>query len=63
MDLKEHINMTKKITFTPENPEGVIENMTPEEITQALERLAMLRGESARENVLDRLFSKFCIGK
>tara|TARA_R100001591_G_scaffold68514_1_gene77445 strand:- start:12 stop:251 length:240 start_codon:yes stop_codon:yes gene_type:complete len=35
MDLKEHINMTKKITFTPENPEGVIENMTPEEITQA----------------------------
>jgi len=27
--------MTKKITFTPENPEGVIENMTPEEITQA----------------------------
>ena len=35
MDLKEHINMTKKIIFTPENPEGVIENMTPEEITQA----------------------------
>jgi hypothetical protein len=35
MDLKEHTNMTKKITFTPENPEGVIENMTPEEITQA----------------------------
>jgi len=27
--------MTKKITFTPKNPEGVIENMTPEEITQA----------------------------
>ena len=27
--------MTKKITFTPENPEGVIENMTPEEITPA----------------------------
>tara|TARA_R100000655_G_scaffold109553_1_gene164375 strand:- start:1851 stop:2090 length:240 start_codon:yes stop_codon:yes gene_type:complete len=35
MDLKEHTNMTKKITFTPKNPEGVIENMTPEEITQA----------------------------
>ena len=34
-----------------------------EEITQALERLAELRGESAREAVLDRLFSKFCIGK
>lgn len=29
--------MTKKITFTPENPEGIIENMTPEEITQAEE--------------------------
>ena len=35
MDLKEHTNMTKKIIFTPENPKGVIENMTPEEITQA----------------------------
>jgi tRNA modification GTPase len=34
-----------------------------EEITQALERLAKLRGENAREKVLDRLFSKFCIGK
>lgn len=34
-----------------------------EEITQALERLGELRGESAREAVLDRLFSKFCIGK
>ena len=27
--------MTKKITFTSENPEGVITDMTPEEITQA----------------------------
>ena len=27
--------MTKKITFTPENPEGVITDMTAEEITQA----------------------------
>ena len=34
-----------------------------EEITQALERLSELRGESAREAILDRLFSKFCIGK
>lgn len=34
-----------------------------EEITRALERLADLRGESAREAVLDRLFSRFCIGK
>ena len=34
-----------------------------EEITQALEKLAELRGENAREQVLDRLFSRFCIGK
>ncbi len=34
-----------------------------EEITQALERLAELSGEEVREAVLDRLFTKFCIGK
>lgn len=34
-----------------------------EEITLALEELATLRGDDAREHVLDRLFSKFCIGK
>lgn len=34
-----------------------------EEITLALEELASLRGADAREHVLDRLFSKFCIGK
>ena len=34
-----------------------------EELTQALERLSELRGDDARESVLDRLFSKFCIGK
>ena len=34
MDLKEHTNMTKKIIFTPQNPKGVIEDLTPEEIAQ-----------------------------
>tara|TARA_R100001510_G_C7567828_1_gene145417 strand:+ start:453 stop:692 length:240 start_codon:yes stop_codon:yes gene_type:complete len=34
MDLKEHTNMTKKIIFTPENPEGVIQDLTSEEIAQ-----------------------------
>ena len=34
-----------------------------EEVTQALERMAELSGADAREAVLDRLFSKFCIGK
>tara|TARA_R100001591_G_scaffold28581_2_gene39460 strand:- start:33 stop:275 length:243 start_codon:yes stop_codon:yes gene_type:complete len=34
MDLKEHTNMTKKIIFTPENPEGVIKDLTSEEIAQ-----------------------------
>ena len=34
-----------------------------EEVHLALEALAELTGESAREAVLDRLFSRFCIGK
>lgn len=34
-----------------------------EEATAALERLAELSGEDAREAVLDRLFSRFCVGK
>ena len=34
-----------------------------EEITEALERISELTGEEVRERILDRLFSKFCIGK
>lgn len=34
-----------------------------EELTQALEKTALLRGENAREMILDQLFSMFCIGK
>jgi tRNA modification GTPase len=34
-----------------------------EEITEALGRISELTGEEIRERVLDRLFSKFCIGK
>lgn len=34
-----------------------------EELTRALERLAELRGQDVREDVLDRVFAKFCIGK
>lgn len=34
-----------------------------EEVTEALTRIYELTGEEVRERVLDRLFSKFCIGK
>ena len=34
-----------------------------EEITEALQRISELTGEEVRERILDRLFSKFCIGK
>ena len=34
-----------------------------EEVTEALTRISELTGEEVRERVLDRLFSKFCIGK
>ena len=34
-----------------------------EEVISALERISELTGEEVREQVLDRLFSKFCIGK
>lgn len=34
-----------------------------EEVTAALERLGELRGADAREDVLDRVFQRFCIGK
>ncbi len=33
------------------------------ELTGALSRIAELRGDDVREDVLDRLFSRFCIGK
>jgi len=34
-----------------------------EELTRGLERLGELRGAQVREEVLDRLFARFCIGK
>ncbi len=34
-----------------------------EELTLALSRLGELRGEDVREDVLDRVFARFCIGK
>ena len=34
-----------------------------EELTRALLRIGELRGDDVREDVLDRLFSRFCIGK
>jgi tRNA modification GTPase len=34
-----------------------------EAVTTALERLAELRGDDVREDVLDRVFARFCVGK
>jgi len=34
-----------------------------EAVTEALERLAAIHGHDVREDVLDRLFARFCIGK
>jgi len=34
-----------------------------EELVYALERLGSLAGQNVREDVLDRLFSRFCVGK
>jgi tRNA modification GTPase len=58
LSISSHIDMASKSLLGFLGPA-----VAAEEITQALERLAMLRGENARENILDRLFSRFCIGK
>jgi len=34
-----------------------------EEVTRALDKLGELRGDDVREDVLDRMFARFCIGK
>ena len=39
------------------------EAVAAEELYGALERLDALTGRDSREAVLDRLFSRFCIGK
>jgi len=42
---------------------GVGPVVAAEELVLALERLGSLSGQTAREDVLDRLFSRFCVGK
>lgn len=42
---------------------GVGPVVAAEELVVALERLGSLAGQSVREDVLDRLFSRFCVGK
>ncbi|HCH64759.1 MAG TPA: tRNA uridine-5-carboxymethylaminomethyl(34) synthesis GTPase MnmE, partial [Deltaproteobacteria bacterium] len=42
---------------------GVGPVVAAEEVVYALERLGSLAGQNVREDVLDRLFSRFCVGK
>ena len=56
--IAEHVQMAKESLLGILGPV-----VAAEEITQALECTAMLRGESAREMILDKIFEKFCIGK
>lgn len=56
--IAEHVHMAKDSLLGVLGPV-----VAAEEITQALECTAMLRGESAREMILDKIFEKFCIGK
>lgn len=42
---------------------GVGPAVAAEELVSALERLGSLTGQDVREDVLDRLFSRFCVGK
>jgi len=43
--------------------EGVTPDAVLEELEEALSALASLTGRAVREDVLDRIFSRFCVGK
>jgi tRNA U34 5-carboxymethylaminomethyl modifying GTPase MnmE/TrmE len=43
--------------------QGIGPVVAAEEVVYALERLGSIAGQNVREDVLDRLFSRFCVGK
>ncbi|MDD4457422.1 MAG: tRNA uridine-5-carboxymethylaminomethyl(34) synthesis GTPase MnmE, partial [Syntrophotalea acetylenica] len=47
--------------------ESLVQGMSPEfsavEIGEALDRVGEITGETTPDDVLDRIFTKFCIGK
>jgi len=43
--------------------DGVTPDALLTDVEEALEALGELTGQSVREDVTDRIFSKFCVGK
>ncbi|MCK4353132.1 tRNA uridine-5-carboxymethylaminomethyl(34) synthesis GTPase MnmE [candidate division WOR-3 bacterium] len=62
-----HLNALRRAKICTERAEKEIKNLTPEliayEIKSALNTLGEITGEVTSEDILDRIFSQFCIGK
>ena len=43
--------------------EGLSPELTAVEVREALDAIGLITGETTDEEILDRIFSKFCIGK
>ena len=58
LKMAEHAEEAAELLQSPVGPV-----VAAEAVTTALERLGAMRGHDVREDVLDRLFARFCIGK
>jgi len=58
LKMAEHAREAAELLLSPIGPV-----VAAESVTAALERLGAMRGHDVREDVLDRLFARFCIGK